>query len=485
MRRIKDIVAKNWLLLLILIAAIYLRFYRIGEFATFLADQGRDAIIIKRIATLEHLPAIGAPTSVGQVFLGPFYYYFISPWILLFNFDPAGLAIGMAVTSVVFLILLYSIVKKLFDQKAALISVFMASFSYVFIEASRFSWNPNPLPLFSLLTAFSFIMANKTRKPLYFLLFGGFLALSIQLHYLATALALPLVVLGLVDIYINRSKLVKELVNYLMAIGSFVVFMSPLIIFDLRHDFININSLFKLLQSGSGVGGGKWTEFINTFSDVNRYLFNVDFSSLTATVMFIIIALILIFSIIKKKQLISVFLVFFLGTLAVASLYPGVKHVHYLGMIYPFYIVTIAAILSEISTHELLDKSLVVLFLAAFLYTNFQKYSFLRAEPNNQILHAKKVAEFIDKKITSKKFNFAVQPDGWQEDSYLYFLELKGKVPQDRAKFEVGDEMFVVCGNPCNIKKTKSWNITMFGPSKISNEWETEGVKIYRLVHEK
>ena len=65
---------------------IFLRFYRFSDFATFLGDQGRDAIIIKRMLTFEHLPAIGAPTSVGQVYLGPFYYYFIAPWLLLFKF---------------------------------------------------------------------------------------------------------------------------------------------------------------------------------------------------------------------------------------------------------------------------------------------------------------------------------------------------------------------------------------------------------------
>jgi len=63
----------------------FLRFYRLNDFAMFLSDQGRDAIIIKRILTGEHFPAIGAPTSVGQVYLGPFIitlllhgYYFLT-----------------------------------------------------------------------------------------------------------------------------------------------------------------------------------------------------------------------------------------------------------------------------------------------------------------------------------------------------------------------------------------------------------------------
>jgi len=74
MRRILNILTKNWVLIIILLAGCFLRFYRLNDFAMFLSDQGRDAIVIKRIVTGEHFPAIGAPTSIGQVYLGPFYY---------------------------------------------------------------------------------------------------------------------------------------------------------------------------------------------------------------------------------------------------------------------------------------------------------------------------------------------------------------------------------------------------------------------------
>ena len=73
---------------LLLLFGVFLRFWRLEGFVTFLGDQGRDAIVIRRILTGEHFPAIGAPTSIGQVYLGPFYYYFIAPWLLLFNFNP-------------------------------------------------------------------------------------------------------------------------------------------------------------------------------------------------------------------------------------------------------------------------------------------------------------------------------------------------------------------------------------------------------------
>src|SRR3990167_6348382 len=103
-QKISLLIRQNYLLIIIFICAIFLRFYRLADFAMFLSDQGRDAIIIKRIITLEHLPAIGAPSSLGGVYLGPFYYYLISPFLLLFNFNPVGLAFGVAFLSMVGLI---------------------------------------------------------------------------------------------------------------------------------------------------------------------------------------------------------------------------------------------------------------------------------------------------------------------------------------------------------------------------------------------
>src|SRR3989339_2262188 len=131
MRRILNILTNNRVLVVVFLLGIFLRLYRFEGFVTFLGDQGRDAIIVNRIITLEHFPAIGPPTSVGQVYLGPFYYYFIAPWLLFFNHQPVGPAFGVAIFSCLYLLINYLIVTKLFDKKIAVISTFLLSFSTV------------------------------------------------------------------------------------------------------------------------------------------------------------------------------------------------------------------------------------------------------------------------------------------------------------------------------------------------------------------
>lgn len=481
MRRINNIVAKNWILISVILVGIFLRFYRLEGFVTFLGDQGRDAIIIKRILTGEHFPAIGAPTSVGQVYLGPFYYYFIAPWLLLFNFQPIGLAFGVAVFSSLYLLINYLIVKELFDKKIALISTIFLSFSSVLIDFSRFSWNPNLLPLFALLTIYFVIKSLQTNKWYYFILLGAFLSFSIQLHYLALFLIPPIGILFLSSLYQKSIKqLISQFYNFFISALSFMIFSSPLIIFDLRHNFLNSKLFLALFKSSGTSFASKINSFFDSFYYLNFYSFNINLNKIFIYVLLVFL-LIILFTLIKKSSNSKIFLLTFFITILGMSLYSGPKYPHYFGILFPLYFIIISYFLASLNQSSF-GKIMIVFFISGYIFLNFQKYYFLRNQPNNQIAHAEKVAQFLNKKIGKEKFNFAVQPDGDPEDAYLYFLELKGKVPLDRKKLEVGNEMFVVCGNDCDLKNTKSWNINMFGKFKIVNQWKTEGIKIYKLI---
>ena len=448
---------------------------------TFLGDQGRDAIIIKRIITGEHFPAIGAPTSVGQVYLGPFYYYFIAPWLLLFKFQPIGLAFGVAVYSSFYLLVNYFIVKELFNKKIALISTIFLSFSSVLIDFSRFSWNPNLLPLFVLLTIYFAIKSLQTNKWHYFFLLGAFLSFSIQLHYLALFLIPAIGIIFLSSLYKKSVKqLISQFHNFLISVLSFIIFSSPLIIFDLRHNFLNSKLFLALFKSSGTSFASKINSFFDSFYYLNFYSFNINLNKFFIYVLLVFLFIIL-FTLIKKSSNLKTFLLIFFITIVGMSLYNGPKHPHYFGILFPLYFVIISYFLASLNQSSF-GKIMIVFFISGYIFLNFQKYYFLRNQPNNQIAHAEKVAQFLDKKIGKEKFNFAVQPDGDPEDAYLYFLELKGKVPLDRKKLEVGNEMFIVCGNDCDLKNTKSWNINMFGKFEISSEWSVEGVRIYKLI---
>lgn len=87
---------KNWLLISILIIGAFLRLYKIDGYMTFLGDEGRDVIIVRNLLVNADPILIGPGTSVGGMYLGPLYYYFMAPFLLLANFSPVGPAVGVA-----------------------------------------------------------------------------------------------------------------------------------------------------------------------------------------------------------------------------------------------------------------------------------------------------------------------------------------------------------------------------------------------------
>src|SRR3989344_8367888 len=80
------------LLVGVLLLSAFLRFYRLDEYMTFLGDEGRDAIIIKEMLVNKNLPLIGPPTSVGNIYLGPLYYYMMAAPMAIFYLNPVAAA---------------------------------------------------------------------------------------------------------------------------------------------------------------------------------------------------------------------------------------------------------------------------------------------------------------------------------------------------------------------------------------------------------
>ena len=141
----------NLLLLLILLLAAFLRLYRIQDYMTFLGDEGRDVLVAYNILH-GHLTLLGPTSSVGGFFLGPIYYYFMAPFLFLFNYNPVGPAVMVALFGIATVWLLYKVCKDFFNVRIGLIASLFYAISPLVTSYSRSSWNPNPLPFFSLLT---------------------------------------------------------------------------------------------------------------------------------------------------------------------------------------------------------------------------------------------------------------------------------------------------------------------------------------------
>ena len=65
----------------VILLAAALRFYRIREYLTFLGDEGRDVLVVKRMLLDGKFTLLGPITSVGSIYMGPVYYYLTAPFL--------------------------------------------------------------------------------------------------------------------------------------------------------------------------------------------------------------------------------------------------------------------------------------------------------------------------------------------------------------------------------------------------------------------
>ncbi len=236
-----------YILIFILCIGAFCRLYRIGEYMTFLGDEGRDAIIVRRLLVNFDPILIGPGTSIGNMYLGPLYYYLSAPFLFLAGFSPVGPSVMVALFGVFTIFLIWYIAGIWFGKRAAVVSSLLYALSPVVIIYSRSSWNPNIMPFFALLTIFSVWKAWNDNKFGWLLITGISSAFVLQSHYLGLLLLPTILIFWLLKYRDLVRNLKFEVRNYwkysVLGLLLFMLLMSPLVIFDLRHNWMNFNAI--------------------------------------------------------------------------------------------------------------------------------------------------------------------------------------------------------------------------------------------------
>ncbi len=226
------------LFLVILALFTFLRFYQLPQRTIFNWDQERDAFEVQKILSGD--PSLIGPRVLGPqgFFLGPYFYYLLAPFYFLTGGHPQAIVYFLIVLNLVFFLAAYLIVKKIWGEKTALIFLFLWTINPAAIETV--AWNPALIPLMIVLIWFTLFQKS------YFWL-GLSLSLAINFHFQAVFLT-PFILLFL---FWQKELLGKNLGK--AALGFFLPF-TPLLLFDLRHNFLNFKLLGQFIK-GRGEGG--------------------------------------------------------------------------------------------------------------------------------------------------------------------------------------------------------------------------------------
>ncbi len=467
---------KKYLPLFLFFLALAFRFYRISATQTFLEDEGRDMLMVKYMFDHKRPVLLGPQTSTGNMYLGPFYYYFISPALLLAHFNPVGPAILIALTGALTVFLLYHFLSSRFGWKTGLIASLLYAVMPLPVMFTRNSWNPNLVPLISLLIIWvvdKILFESNDFKNLrdLFIMLGVLVGILVQLHYM-TLITLPFIALVLL---LKLGK--KALLASLFSLLTFTITLSPFIVFEFRHNFVNTRAIIRFIQAKQehnirySLPFWLWKDkVVKTSTQLIDGLFGRGAFQATdplakpiTLVFFILFLFTLIFFIARRRSpvagrflYLSSLLIFSLSALGI---YQENIHLHYLGFLFPLVYIILAIIITQ--TKQVFSFLATCYLLLATVYSLPTTFNYINSGPSYQVEKARAVADFIAKDSDHQPYN-VVSAFGTQTTPFQYFLSLGDHRPSNKLQ----KNLYLICQDkPCSKSDVDTVLIFLTGPA--------------------
>jgi 4-amino-4-deoxy-L-arabinose transferase-like glycosyltransferase len=424
-------------ILLLVVIGAFLRLYRFRETLMFQGDQGRDALVVKQMIKDGKLTLLGPVTSVGNMYLGPFYYYFMVPFLAITYPDPIGPAYAVALMNIISLGFIYLIGKEMFGKMAGWLSLFIYVFMIPAIIISRFSWNPNLAPTVSMLLVWALFRFWSKKQYAKFLWVGLTLGILAQLHYMAMIMlgvVLVIFVIGISQNWKDRFKIIE------VGIGAVIIFgltWLPLLIFNARHDNLILNAFTTFLT------GGEQRLNLNQLMHQTIALFEGNIYRILAQLLLVpdwlsrrlvvyggimMVSGLIWYRKVKVWQNDGLMIILITLGLTVigVSIYQGSVFDHYLGFIFPVIALFWGFILSLIYRLAPPWGSILVIFVLGFYLVWSLPKSPSFGKPGPLIDNYQRVANDIAAQIGTGKYNLALLSESkdYKGMNYRYFLNV-------------------------------------------------------------
>ncbi len=460
------------------------------KLTTFSGDQGYDFLQARHMITNRKLtllgPKIGPYNKIGNLYLGPAYYYLIAPSLYVFDYDPIGPAVLTVTLSLVTILLIYITASKFISRPAGIIASSIYAFSTFLINQSSAPSNPHLMPFFASILLLSQLKIIKSKSLIWPIVGGLSLGIMFQLHYLAAALFASSLA------FLIFSKQIRKIIYLIVGI---LIAISPQILFELRHEFFVTNIFLRQLKYGNNVSS--ISTFLENFrQSISQVSFIFSPTEKVPAVIFIFFILLTFAAVIRNQISKNVFIMLLLNILLgiiFASLYSGSIGPHYFVSIYPSVCILAGATIASIFyvSRSLLIRSMPIVVSSAFLAVNLLSLDLNSPQgytmPKGLNLTAiKKVSAIIVQDADSgKKFNVASTLDGdTRSMPYRYLVEVYGKIPQAVEHYPDSDFIYLITRDEeAAVKRYTVWEVASFAPFEFAYKWEIQnGIHLYKLT---
>jgi 4-amino-4-deoxy-L-arabinose transferase-like glycosyltransferase len=480
---------KEYLLLyLLILIGVFLRLQGVftNSFA-FTYDVGRDMLALSNIVHIHKIPLIGATTGLPGIFYGPWWYYMLTPFFVIFSGDPQGIALTMSLIGIIVIILSFYFGKKIGGNFLGLTLASLVSVSGVMISLSSQIWNPNIAPFFvvlALLVLSKIFENNKKSKSFLYFFLGICLTLSIDIEIVYGLLLSIGIILSV--LLIQKKFNLRSVVFFVL--GGLII-IAPRIVFELRHQFLMTKALVAFLTSSSS--SSSILALFHNFIDRVNILFN-QFASTLANdnkllagleVIFIAFSIVLFYR--KSEKIIKnfikiplvVILIFLIGiTFFSHDIWP-----HYLVGLPVFYLL-LFAISIYLLAKNFSAKLAVLIVLMVFLF-NLNPYSQIQnlSKPlweGDSAVYRNQVAviDYIYKQAAGKSFKYVVYTPPVYDYTYQYLFDWYGpKAYHYSPQVQANLAYFILEPDYQDPSRLRNWLIQREADGRIIRSQQVRG----------
>ena len=239
------------LLLVIILAFIFIRQYKYYDLLTCGQDQGVHLMETWQIFTTKKITLLGVASDLKvdgrEFYSGPIIHYVALPFLIIFGWDQYSIshlmtALGLVASFFVFWVLRTKYKKTI----TGLLFLILYAFSPLIVHTDRLFWAPSFMfPISTAIIGLLLLLAkdNKYQSITLFII-GFLLGAGLQIHYPFVFAAIATLVWLKV---INKTNFI----NLLIITAGFVIGFLPIIIFELRHQFYNTQTVLKMIYKNS------------------------------------------------------------------------------------------------------------------------------------------------------------------------------------------------------------------------------------------
>lgn len=412
------------------VVGLALRWWDVGNSMSFFYDQGRDATRAAEILS-GNLTLIGPATDAAGVYMGPLWFYLLAILYWLFSGNPENVLKFLTFLDMIAIWVLYLIGRRVFSLKIALLSVFIWSFGAWPVAYARTLSNPASSSLWTLLIIYAFLKFKDAQKQKWIYIIILCSSILLQLNPASAIILAPSV---LICLWIFRKKI--RITTWLMCVTIVLLFLSPQIIFELKHKLISATP-FMTMVGGSGPKEGYF------YGVVQRYLnFRLAISSYflpgwgTLTVLIFSPAIFLLYFQ-KKYEGRKLIILFIIGQIIAGVFFytRGESHPHYF---YSLVVLGVFIFAYAITVCLRLNKVLALAIIILYIYTNilglrreivFRDHLAQPADPTfiglgDQI----KIIDFLYSDAKSQNFGYQIYSllPYWDDEHWQYLFNWYG-----------------------------------------------------------